>query len=162
MGSGLVRGLLAITVLAGCAGLPIGVKDPELHLDRVVVRGMGLSGGTMDLIVSVYNPNPFDLAGTRLQLGFDVEDSHVGDLTYDNDFAVQKGDTTSLSLPLQFTWNGLAAAARTAFGTGELPYTLRGQLMLQSPIGGHTVPFTHEGRVPLTRAAGVVLPRAGR
>ena len=158
---GHVRWMLAITMLAGCAGLPVGLKDPELHLDRVVVRGVGLTGGTMDLIVSVYNPNQFDLAGTKLQLGFDVEDSHVGDLTYDDDFEVQNGDTTALSLPLQFTWNGLAAAARSAFGTGELPYTLRGQLTLQTPIGGHTVPFTHQGRVPLTRAAGVALPRAG-
>jgi LEA14-like dessication related protein len=156
---GVARTLLVVTLLTGCAGLPIGLQDPELHLDRVVVRGLGLTGGTMDLIVSVYNPNRFDLAGTKVQLGFDVEDSHVGDLTYDDDFQVQKGDTTALSLPLQFTWNGLATAARAALRTGELPYTLRGQLTLQSPLGGHTVPFTREGRVPVTRAAGVALPR---
>ena len=116
----------------------------------------------MDLILSVYNPNQFDLAGTKVQVGFDVEDSHVGDLTYDDDFQMQKGDSTTLSLPLRFSWNGLAAAAQTALGRGELPYTLRGQLTIRSPLGEHIVPFTREGRAPLSRAAGAVLPRAGR
>jgi LEA14-like dessication related protein len=155
------RCLAAVLLLAGCAGLPVGLADPDVHLDRVVVRSVGLTGGTMDLVVSLYNPNQFDLAGTKLQLGFDVEDSHVGDLTYDDDFQMQKGDTTTLSLPLGFSWNGLAAAAQTALGRGELPYTLRGQLSIRTPFGDHSVPFTREGRAPLSRVAGAVLPRTG-
>jgi hypothetical protein len=115
----------------------------------------------MDLILSVYNPNQLDLAGTKLQLGFDVENSHVGDLTYDDDFEMQKGDTTTLSLPLGFSWNGIAAAARTALSRGELPYTLRGQLTIQTPFGQHMFPFTRDGHAPLIRAAGAVLPRVG-
>ena len=132
---GLAAGLVAAALAGGCAGLPVGLADPEVHLDRVVLRTVSLTGGTMDLVLSVYNPNQFDLAGTKLQLGLDVESSHVGDLTYDDDFEVQKGDTTTLSLPLGFSWNGLARAAQTALTRGELPYTLRGQLTIRTPIG---------------------------
>src|SRR3954470_15990906 len=121
-----LRCALAAAVVAGCAGLPIGLKDPEVHLERVVVRGVGLTGGTMDLVVGVYNPNEFDLSGTKLQVGFDVEQSHVGDVTYDSKFQMQKGDTTTLTLPVQFTFNGLASAVRTALNSGELPYTMKG------------------------------------
>ena len=106
-----------------------------MSLQRAAVRSVGLTGGTLDLVIGVYNPNPFDLQGTRLQLGLDVEDSHVGDVDYSSEFQAQKGDTTVLTLPLSFTWNGLAAAARTALGTGELPYTLKGQLSVTTPIG---------------------------
>jgi LEA14-like dessication related protein len=148
--------------VAGCAGLPIGLKDPDVHLDRVVVRGVGLTGGTMDLIVGVYNPNEFDLAGTKLQVGFDVEQSHVGDVTYDSKFQMQKGDTTTLTLPVQFTWNGLASAARTALNSGELPYTLKGQLSIETPVGEQSIPFTREGRAPLSRIAGAVAPGTGQ
>ena len=151
----------AVALLAlGCAGLPLGIKDPDLRLERVVVRGLGVTGGSLDLVMGVYNPNPFDLNGTRLQLGLDVEESHVGDLDYGSDFQVQRGDTTVLTLPLRFNWSGLAGAVRTGLRAGELPYTLRGQLTLETPVGEHMVPFTLRGRAPLSRAAGVVPIRA--
>jgi LEA14-like dessication related protein len=152
----LTCGIFGAALLGGCAGLPGYLKDPDLHLDRVIVRGVGLTGGTMDLIVGVYNPNNFDLNGTKLQVGLDVENSHVGDLEYDDDFQMQKGDTTALTLPVRFDWNGLAGAARSALGYGELPYKLTGQLTIQTPFGDRKVPFTREGRAPLTRAAGLV------
>src|SRR6478609_4053291 len=86
-------GTLAVALLAGCAGLPGYLRDPDVNLQRL-----------------------------------DVEDSHVGEVEYDSGFQSQKGDTTVLTLPLSFTWTGLAGAARTALNSGELPYTLKGQL----------------------------------
>ena len=149
-------GILGAALLTGCAGLQEYFKDPDVNLQRVVVRGVGLTGGTMDLVVGVYNPNPFDLQGTKLQLGLDVEDSHVGDVEYDSGFQTQKGDTTVLTLPLNFSWNGLAGAVRTALGSGDLPYTLRGQLSVATPIGQRQVAFTHQGRAPLSRVGGLI------
>ena len=148
--------MLCASLSAGCAGLSGALKEPDLRLDRVILRGVGVTGGTMDLVVAVYNPNNFDLNGTRIEVGFDVEDSHVGDLEYDTDFQMQRGDTTALTLPVRFNWNGLASAVRAALGYGDLPYTLKGQLTVDTPFGAHNVPFTREGRAPLTRAAGLV------
>ena len=158
----ITRGILSAVLLAGCAGLPAYFKDPDLKLQRVVVRGVGLTGGTMDLIVSLYNPNSFDLQGTRLQVGLDVEDSHVGDAEYASGFQVQKGDTTALTVPVQFNWNGLAGAVRSALGYGELPYKLTGQLTVGTPFGDRKIPFTREGRAPLSRVGRVVPPPAGQ
>ncbi len=154
--------LVGVALLGGCAGIPGAFKDPDLRLDRVVVRGVGPTGGALDLLVAVYNPNQFDLQGTKLQVGFDVEGSHVGDLEYASDFQMQKGDTTALTLPVRFAWSGLSAAVRAALGSGDLPYTLRGQLTVQTPFGPHQVPFTREGRAPLTRVAGLVPIPTGR
>ncbi len=155
-------GMLAGALVAGCAGLPVGFHDPDLHLDRVVVRGLGLTGGTMDLLIKVYNPNRFEVKGTKLQVGFDVEGSHVGDLEYDDDFHMQQGDTTALTLPVRFNWSGLAGAARTALGSGDLPYTLKGQLTVETPFGDRKIPFTREGRAPLTRVSGLAPIPAGQ
>ena len=156
------RGILSAVLLAGCAGLPAYFKNPDLKLERVVVRGVGLTGGTMDLIVSVYNPNRFDLQGTRLLVGLDVEESHVGDAEYASGFQVQKGDTTVVTLPVRFNWNGLAGAVRSALGYGELPYKLTGQLTVETPFGDRKIPFTREGRAPLSRVGRVVPPPAGQ
>jgi hypothetical protein len=45
----------------GCSGLGANFKEPEVRLDRAVVRGIGLAGGNLDLIVRVQNPNNFTL-----------------------------------------------------------------------------------------------------
>jgi LEA14-like dessication related protein len=151
---GAVLGSLAVVALAGCAGVGDILKEPEIRLDRVIVRGIGLTGGTLDLVVGVHNPNSFDLRGTELRVGFDVEDSHVGDVAYREDFQLQRGDTTILTLPVRFEWTGVGSAVRAALGYGEIPYRMKGEVSLQTPFGRRSVPFSREGRAPLTRTGG--------
>jgi LEA14-like dessication related protein len=154
-----VRGTLGVLgaglTVVGCSAIGINVKDPEVHLDRVVVRALNVSGGTLDLLVSVKNLNSFVITSTKLQLGFDVQGSHVGDVDYENEFQVQQGDSTILTLPVRFNWAGVGGAVRAALNYGDLPYKLNGQITLNLPWGEKAVPFTREGRVPLTRAVGI-------
>lgn len=152
---------LAALLLGGCAGLQDLFKEPDVHLQRVVVQNVTLTGGTLNLLVGVYNPNPFDVQGTKLNLGLDVEQSHVGDVVYDSDFQTQKGDTTVLTLPLTFAWSGVAGAVRTALNAGELPYTINGRLSVATPIGPRDVTFSHQGRAPLSRLGGLIQPSIG-
>ena len=144
--------LSSALAIAACASMPRTFIDPEITLREVTVRGIGLTGGSMDLLVDVYNPNHFDLRGTRLQLGFDVEGSHLGDITYDDEYRVDEGDTTTVTLPMRFNWTGVSAAARAALGYGDIPYKMRGQATVRTPFGDRVVAFTREGRAPLTRS----------
>ena len=155
--------LLALVLAsAGCSAIGDLFKEPDIQLDHVVVRGIGLTGGNLDLVVKVENPNNFALQGTKLQVGIDVEGSHLGDITYDSDFAVPESGTTTVTLPLRFAWSGVGSAVRAALGYGDLPYTMQGQATLQTPWGRKVVSFTHEGRAPLIRQAGnVAIPGAG-
>lgn len=149
---------VVLAFLGGCATLPAGFQEPDIQLRQVVVRGVGLEGGNLDLIVQVYNPNNFSLRGTRIDAGFDVQGSHVGDITYRSDFQVQQGDTAMITLPVTFQWSGVGGALRSALSYGDLPYKLTGRATLQLPGGREVgVPFQREGRVPLTRAVGVPL-----
>ena len=140
----------------GCVGLPANFQDPDLQVSQAVLRGFGLEGGSLDLIVRVYNPNAFALRGTGLRAKFDVQGNHVADINYQDDFQVQQGDTTMIRLPVVFQWSGVGSAVRSALAYGDLPYTLHGNVDVQLP-GGRTVTvgFKREGRAPLTRAPGV-------
>lgn len=131
-------------------------REPGIDLERVIVRGVGLTGGNLDLVVGVSNPNRFDLRGTRLEAGFDVEGSHVGTVTYDDDYVVPKGDSTIVTLPLRFQWKGVSSAFRSALEYGDIPYTMKGQATLETPVGKQVVPFTLRGRAPLTRSGGAL------
>jgi LEA14-like dessication related protein len=157
--------LLPLVLLsAACSGLGFNLKEPDIQLDRAVVRGVDLSGGNLDLVVKVANPNNFTLQGTKLQVGVDVEGSHLGDVTYDNDFTVSENGQTTITLPLRFGWSGVGSAVRAALGSGDLPYTMKGQATLRLPGGAQTVvSFTHEGRVPLIRSSGsIAIPGTGQ
>jgi len=147
--------LLGLVVSIGaCSGIGDLFKEPDIQLERAVVRGIGVTGGNLDLIVKVDNPNNFTLQGTKLEVGFDVEGQHLGDITYDDDFAVAENGTTTITLPLKFGWAGVGSAVRAALGYGDLPYKMKGQAELSTPWGRKEVPFTREGRVPLTRLGG--------
>jgi LEA14-like dessication related protein len=149
--------LLALVVSIGaCSGIGDLFKEPDIQLERAIVRGVNLTGGNLDLIVKVDNPNNFNLQGTRLQLGFDVEGQHLGDVTYDDDFSVSENGTTTITLPLKFGWAGVGSAVRAALGSGDLPYKMKGQAELKTPWGRQVVPFTREGRVPLIRSGGTI------
>ncbi|HEU5170124.1 MAG TPA: LEA type 2 family protein [Gemmatimonadales bacterium] len=150
-----VAAVAVVAAMTGCGpGLGADFIRPRIQLDRVIVRGVGLTGGNLDLVVNVANPNRFDLRGTRLDAGFDVEDSHVGTVTYDADYVVPKGDSTVVTLPLRFEWRGVGGAFRSALQYGDIPYTMKGQATLETPVGRQVVPFTLRGRAPLTRPGG--------
>ena len=149
--------LLGLVVSIGaCGGIGDNFKEPDIQLERAVVRGIGVTGGNLDLVVKVDNPNNFTLQGTKLEVGVDVEGQHLGDIVYDDDFAVAENGTTTITLPLKFGWAGVGSAVRAALGYGDLPYKMKGQAELKTPWGRKEVPFTREGRVPLTRSGGNV------
>ena len=145
--------LMLAAALAGCAAVGNALRDPEVDLERVVVRDVGVRGGTLDLHVGFENPNPFDLRGTEVSLGFDVEGSHVGDVRYADDFSLDRGGRTVLALPLRFEWAGVGSALRSALSRGEIPFQMKGLVTIQTPWGAQSVPFTREGRVPLSRVS---------
>lgn len=143
--SALVAGTVA------CSGLGDNFRKPRIQLDHAVVRGVGLAGGSLDLVLTVENPNNFTLHGTKLEVGVDIEGHHLGNITYDDDFSVAKNGTKSLTVPLRFGWAGVARAVHAALSYGDLPYKMKGQAQIRTPWGRREVPFTREGRVPLTR-----------
>jgi len=143
---------------AGCTGFGDNFREPQLRLEQAVVRGIGLTGGNLDLVVTVQNPNNFALRTDKLQVGFDVEGSHLGEVIYDDDFTVTQNGETTLTLPLRFGWVGVGRAVWAALGYGDLPYTMKGQATLRIPGGFRkVVSFSHEGRAPLTRSGGGAL-----
>jgi LEA14-like dessication related protein len=151
-------GPLLAAALAACAAVGNALQNPEVKLERVLVQDVGVRGGDLELQLGLENPNPFDLRGTEIALGFDVEGSHVGDVRYADDFSLESGGRTALSLPLRFEWAGVGSALKAALSSGEIPYAMKGQLTIQTPWGAQSVPFTREGRVPLSRVG--ALPAA--
>lgn len=133
--------------LAGCASIGLGgFREPIVHFNDAKIRGLGLSGGAVDVVLSLYNPNGFDLNATRLTYRLMVEDRELGTGALDRAFRVKDRDSTFVTIPVDFTYAGLGAAGRQLLTSGSVNYRVLGDFTVDTPIGSFTRPYDQRGR----------------
>jgi LEA14-like dessication related protein len=132
---------------AACAGVGLGgFEEPVVTVSNVRVNGLGLNGGSVDIMLNVYNPNNFRLDGTELTYQLWVDTIPFGSGTTRENFVVAGDDSTIVTLPLDFTWSGVGSVGRAVLNTGTVPYRVAGNLRVSSAVGAVTVPYDRTGR----------------
>lgn len=143
-----VAGLLGAL---GCATAGRAMfKEPVVTLKDVAVSGVGMSGGAVDVVLSVYNPNGFNLDATRLTYNLMVDSTRFGSGVVESRFIVQKNDSAEVRIPVNFTWTGLGAAARSLFDMGMVNYRVMGDVTVRTDLGNYTIPYDRTGRFTTT------------
>ena len=105
--------LVTVAAMSGCASLGMaGFREPIVSFKDVKVRGLGLSGGSLDAYLSIYNPNGFRLDATRLTYNVLVGQNQLGTGALNSRFTVQNGDSTTVRIPIDFTYAGIGSAAQ--------------------------------------------------
>jgi LEA14-like dessication related protein len=138
----------ALAVTAGCSALGKQMfKEPTVQLRDVRVNGMGLTGGNLNVRLSVYNPNGYRLDATRLTYNVLVGDSvQFATGTVDDKFTVHGNDSSVVTIPVSFTYSGIGAAGRQLLNTGGVNYRVAGDVIVGTAIGSFTVPYSSTGR----------------
>lgn len=145
--SSLIATMVSALLVAACATLGrAAFQNPVVTLRDVHVNGLGFNGGSVDIMLSVYNPNHFDLDATRVTYKLFVDTIPLGTGATDSNFTVRNGDTTRVSLPLSFTWTGAGEAARSLMNTGTVNYRVAGDITVGSSMGTFTLPYDRTGR----------------
>jgi LEA14-like dessication related protein len=143
----IVMTAMAAVALGGCATLGLGgFKQPLVQFSDVKIRGLGITGGALDIVLSVYNPNGFDLNATRLSYKLMVEDKDLGTGVLDRAFRVKDRDSTFVTIPMDFTYAALGAAGRQLLSSGAVNYRVLGDIGVETPLGRFTVPYDQRGR----------------
>ena len=144
----LAAAVLAVLAVAGCASLGMGgFKDPIVTFKDLRVRGLGITGGSLDAYLNVYNPNGFRLDATRLTYRVSLGDNtQLGTGVLDSRFNVQSKDSTTVRIPIDFTYAGIGAAGRQMMQSGSVPYNVTGDVTVATPLGNFTVPYSGSGR----------------
>src|SRR6267154_4619226 len=131
--------LVALVSLA-CATLGrLSFTEPDISLQEIEITGMGLTGGTMDLVFDVYNPNDYRLRSTRLEVGIDLEGTHFGDALIDRPLDLSPTNHSRVVMPVRFEWAGVGAAARGFLTHQSLQYGVTGAVLLDTPLGDKRV-----------------------
>jgi|SRR5687767_1374119 len=137
----------ATIALAGCATLGLNTfREPVVHFNDAKLRGLGLSGGSVDVVLSIYNPNRFDLNATRLTYRLMVEDRDLGTGALNNAFRVGDNDSTYVTIPIDFSYAGLGSAGRQLLTSGTINYRVIGDFTVDTPLGSFTRPYDQRGR----------------
>jgi LEA14-like dessication related protein len=140
-------------VATACATLrsALNFQEPQIELQEINITGMGLSGGTLDLVFDVYNPNDYRLRSTRLEVGLDLEGKHFGDALIDRPLDLSPTNHSRVVMPVRFEWAGVGAAARGLLTRQALNYGVTGAVLLDTPLGDKRVQLRSTGNVPLKK-----------
>ena len=132
---------------AGCAALGRATfKEPAVELREFAITGLGLTGGSVDVVLSVYNPNGYKLDALKMTYRVDVDSIKLGEGALDGRFVVPHKDSSVVRLPIRFTYAGLGAAGRALVMSGTVNYRVRGDFTVGTPLGNFTRPYDRRGR----------------
>ena len=147
-----IRLSLLVVAAMACASVGRAVfREPVVTYRDAVITGLGISGGSLEVVLSIYNPNSFRLDGTGLTYRLAVDSVPFGNGSLSDRFAVQEGDSTQVRLPLSFTYAGIGQAGRQLIQTGSVNYTISGDITVATPIGNFTRPYSGRGRLTTIR-----------
>lgn len=147
----LLRPVGCVVAIIGCATLKnaLHLQEPALQLQEVRITGLGLTGGSLDLALDVFNPNEFRLRTIRMELGIDLEQVHFGDALLENAVELPAQQHSLVIVPVRFEWAGLGAGAHGLLTRQAIRYGLTGVATLDTPIGDRRVNLHASGDVPL-------------
>ena len=116
--------IFATVLAAGCASVgKQAFREPVVSFKDLRLEGVGISGGTLDVVLGVYNPNGFRLDARRLTYRLMVDTTAIGEGVYDSKFSIRDGDSTTVTLPVTLSYSGLTEARKAVDGQriGQLP-----------------------------------------
>jgi LEA14-like dessication related protein len=136
-----------------CASLKavLNFQEPQVDLQEIVITGVSLSGGSLELVFDVFNPNEYRLTSTRVELSLDLEGTHFGDALLERPLDLSPTQHNRVVVPVRFEWGGVAAGARAMLTKQEIAYHISGALLLDTPIGERRVGVGRGGNVPLKK-----------
>ncbi len=139
--------LATVTLVTGaCAAFGKSFEEPVVTLKDVVITGLGATGGNLDVVLNVYNPNGYKLEAVGMTYQVDVESTKVGEGELADHFVVQKGDSSEVRMPVRFTYAGLGVAGRSLITSGAVNYRVKGDLTVSTPLGNYKRPYDRTGR----------------
>ena len=137
----------AVLTGTGCPSLAKqAFRQPVVTLKNVRLNGVGLTGGSMDVVVNVYNPNGYRLDATRLSYNILVDSVKFATGAIDRLTTVMEKDSTEVTIPVEFTYAGIGEAGRQLINTGSVNYTVSGDVTVATAVGRFTVPYSDTRR----------------
>ncbi len=138
--------VLLAALATGCASLGRAVfATPTVQLKDVRVKAIGIQGGSMDLILTVTNPNEFRLDATRLTYNLLVDTLKVASGEIKQAVTLEAHRTTDVIVPVTFSIQELIRASQVMSQNGGVDYHVTGEVTAATPGGSFTRSYKGDG-----------------
>jgi LEA14-like dessication related protein len=128
------------------APAPAPFYQPDVALRTAHIRGVGLTGGAMDIEMRVYNPNDYDLLSPRVSYRILLGGKHVADGLANPDVVVPAHDSALVRIPATFSYGSVGEAGRALINRGALEYRVLGRMTVGTPYGRFWFPYDRAGQ----------------
>jgi LEA14-like dessication related protein len=139
---------LALFALNGCASLASqAFANPVVEVKDVRVTSIGFAGGSLELILDVYNPNEYRLDASKITYTFWVDTTQIATGVIERLLTVEGKGRGSITVPVTVGFSEASYALRTYARFGSLDYRVTGQFTLAMPFGNLTRPYSGTGKI---------------
>jgi LEA14-like dessication related protein len=140
--------VIASLALSSCKTLARqAFASPIVEVRDVRVRTIGLTGGTLDVILDVQNPNEYRIDASKISYTFFVDTTQVVTGVIERLVTLEQKGRTEITVPVTFGYTEMGIAMRQYLAKGALDYTVRGDFTIRTPFGSVTRPYSGRGRV---------------
>jgi LEA14-like dessication related protein len=140
--------LVAVAGVAGCKTLARqAFANPIVEVKDVKVRGVGLQGGSLDVILDVYNPNDYRIDARRINYTVWVDSSQIATGEIEKLLTLTNQGHSEVVVPVSFTLAAVQRAMAKMAQTGSLDYRVTGSFTMATPFGDITRPYSGTGRI---------------
>lgn len=146
--------LCALVLVGAAASCMPRIEEPKVRVAGVRLGALGFEGGLLYVRLSVENPNDFALEADGLTYDVQLAEPTADgkrwvDVTrgsFTEELRVGAEDSTTVEIPVEFSYRGLGGAIRSVLGTGSVDYRVRGTIYLKKPVSVD-IPYDHTGKV---------------
>ena len=110
-----------------------------------------MQGGSLDLILDVYNPNEYRMDAARITYAVWVDTSQVANGAIDRIVTLAQKGRSDIVVPVEFTYAAVRAALTKMAERGSVDYRVTGQFTVVTPFGNITRPYSGTGRLDAFR-----------
>jgi len=137
--------LAAASLVSACATLNGALKEPEVSVTGMQIKGVSMSDMKLDFTLGVDNPNPLGvkLSGLNYKLDVDGNSLLAGDTK--NKLKVAANSKANVTLPLDLRYKDLAGGIGALLNKDEVAYELSGSM----DFGLFSVPYKKRGTLKL-------------
>ncbi len=140
--------LVAVAGIAGCKTLARqAFANPIVEVKDVRVKGIGVEGGSLDLVLDVYNPNDYRLDARRLSYQVWVDSNQVANGDIEKLLTLSNKGHSEVVVPVNFTIASVQKALVKFAMLGSLDYRVTGSFTMATPFGDITRPYSGAGRL---------------
>ena len=144
--------LVAIAAVSGCATLARqAFANPVVAVKDVRVKGIGLQGGSLDLILDVYNPNEYRLDASRITYAVWVDSDQIATGEIEKLVTLTDKGNSEVVVPVNFTFASVQKALVHYAQRGSVDYRVTGAFTMKTPFGSVTRPYSGAGRIDTFR-----------